>query len=496
MSNQPLSERQQAIADELSKALRPRMEQLLHEVASLLASTAHTHPFGPTEFTLRDLIHDATADLMTTALRGKKNGYVGASVVCPECQQAAGFQGHRPRKAVSLFGEIQFCRAYYYCGRCGQGYFPFDEQAALSPRHLTPATEELVTLSGTLSDGFAEAATKVLPKMASLRVSTSTVERTTEDAGGCVGDSLERGETFGDKVAWDWRRDKHGHTVAYVSVDATSVPQQGSKGAKADGRMPYVAMVYNPPPEKANKPQTAATTATESEQLAVPAPATTAKAKAATQMQARYLAGLYTLPLLGLLLRRQAQQVGMEKAEQWIGLSDGGNGLEEFLRQNFNRESLVIILDFYHPASRLEELARLWHPGAEEQAKALAQQWCSRLKQQGGEALLAQLRALPPPKGKAVRAKYQEMLTYLDNQQHRMNYPSYVAQGWHIGSGPVESACKTVVNQRLKLAGMRWKEKGTDNVCHLRALLRSEKGQWDAFWSRRVNKGSIFYQPK
>jgi hypothetical protein len=42
---------------------------------------------------------------------------------------------------------------------------------------------------------------------------------------------------------------------------------------------------------------------------------------------------------------------------------------------------------------------------------------------------------------------------------------------------------------------MRWKERGTDNVCHLRALLRSSK-QWDHFWGRRLNKGSIFYQPK
>jgi hypothetical protein len=41
-----------------------------------------------------------------------------------------------------------------------------------------------------------------------------------------------------------------------------------------------------------------------------------------------------------------------------------------------------------------------------------------------------------------------------------------------------------VVGQRLKLAGMRWGEDGAHAVCHLRALYRSEKGQWDAFWNR------------
>ena len=65
-----------------------------------------------------------------------------------------------------------------------------------------------------------------------------------------------------------------------------------------------------------------------------------------------------------------------------------------------------------------------------------------------------------------------------------MDYPGYVAKGWQIGSGPVESACKTVVGQRLKGGGMRWGEGGADAVCHLRALFRSAGGQWEAFWSR------------
>ena len=47
--------------------------------------------------------------------------------------------------------------------------------------------------------------------------------------------------------------------------------------------------------------------------------------------QARYLAGLYALEELGTQLRRQAGQVGMNQAQQWIALSDGGAGLEQFM---------------------------------------------------------------------------------------------------------------------------------------------------------------------
>lgn len=370
-------------------------------------------------------------------------------------------------------------RAYYRCP-CGENFFPFDQANSLTGRGLSLATEELAALAGCANDSFEAAADLVLLRMAGLRLSESTVERVTEDAGATLGQELQQGSTYGNARSWDWSMDKEGRTVAYFSVDATGVPQQGPNGAKADGRMPYVAMVYNPVPEMTGPPR----------------PRGLPRGGPPPRMTARYLAGLYTLPLLGLLLRKQAAQVGAEEAKQWIGLCDGGSGLEEFLRSNFNRPDLVLILDFYHPASRLEELAKVYHPHDEAKAQEKAGEWCLVLKHQGGQALLERLRSQPPPRGKAAREKHQEMVGYVENHKHKMDYPGYQKRGWQIGSGPVESACKTVVGQRLKLAGMRWGEPGTDSVCHLRALLRSEPSQWDAFWSRRLNKGSIFYQPK
>jgi len=227
-----------------------------------------------------------------------------------------------------------------------------------------------------------------------------------------------------------------------------------------------VAMVYNPVPD-------------------LPAASPYAPPAGAT-MQARYLAGLYDLDDLGLQLRRQAWQVGMEHADVWIGLTDGGNGLEDFVRRNFPRD-VVLILDFWHPAQDLAELAALLHPTDAAQAAAQAQQWCQVMKQEGGKGIVRTLEALAlPPRAKAAREKHSAVLGYLRNNVHRMDYPRYTANGWLIGSGAVESACKTVVGQRLKLAGMRWGEEGTDAVCHLRALFRSEPGQWQAFWRRQV----------
>jgi hypothetical protein len=412
-------------------------------------------------------------------------------VNCPHCQQAAPFHGYRSRKPLSLFGSLPCSRAYYHCGRCGEGLCPWDDAVGLTPKRLTPAAEELATLAGTLGDSFEEAAQEILPRLAGLRLGESSVERTTEDAGQRLGEILDQQHTLGPKSApWQWHKDLAGRTCAYASVDAVTVHQQGPKASAAPSRMPYVAMVYNPVPDLKAAAEMVQRLAGDGSPEAAAAQAA-AKAAATPQerqrMRARYLAGLYSLEELGLLLRGQARQVDMEKAELWLALSDGGNGLEDFLRQNFNRADLVVILDFHHPAEDLEELARLVHKGDEEAAKKQAENWCQTMKYQGGRKLLEELLTLDCPQRAEVRKRYEEVLGYISNNVHRMDYPYYISQGWQIGSGPVESACKTVVNARMKLAGMRWGADGTDAVCHLRALFKSEKGQWDAFWQRSVN---------
>ena len=196
----------------------------------------------------------------------------------------------------------------------------------------------------------------------------------------------------------------------------------------------------------------------------------------------RYLAGLYTLEELGPLLRHQGGQVGMDAAQQWIALTDGGNGLEAFLDVNFPRA--VKVLDFQHAAGNLTALAKLLRPGSA--ADPLWAGWCHTLKHAGGAQLLKALGRLQPRRMTAAcRTEYERVLGYVGRNVARMDYPAYLRRGWQIATGAVESACKTVVNQRLCLGGMRWGEDGSDAVAHLRALYRSDPDQWDGFWSER-----------
>jgi len=313
---------------------------------------------------------------------------------------------------------------------------------------LSRGAAQAVTLAGTLGS-FAEAATKVLPTLTGLRVSESTVERTTEGAGQRVGERLAAGETFGPPTPWKWTKDADGKTCGYVSADLTGVGMQGPNGVTAEGRMAAVGMVWN----------------------------------AGVEGQVRYVCGLTGgLAALGDPLRRQAGQVGLDAAERWVAVTDGGSGIEDWVRTNFPRVEAVV-LDFYHAAEHLSAWAKALHPVAAE-AEAVTSAWCHRLKHEGGPAVLAALgRVDVSGRSAEVREAHRALVGYFANQVHRMDYPTYRAKGWLIGSGPVEAACKQVVNQRLKGTGMRWGEAGADAVCHLRALFRSEKGQWDACWA-------------
>jgi len=324
----------------------------------------------------------------------------------------------------------------------------------------TPAAREVIGLIGVL-EPFEEGARRVLPRLSGLNVSGSRVQRTTEAIGDDVAARRAAGETFGPARVWGWNHDASGRSVAYVSLDATGVLQQGPHAEKAEGRMPWVAAVFNPQPTSETK-------------------------RSRRVWEARYVSGLMSLEEIGRQLRQECLAVGVGEADVVIGLTDGGNGLEDCLLDALGgiAKEIEFILDFYHASEHLLEFAKVFLP-QEEPRRRQVEQWCCTLKHQGGQALYEELQSLDLSAASAAGVEASRILLgYLGRNLHRMDYPRYIARGWQIGSGVIESACKGVVCQRMKSRGMRWRERGTTALCQLRALYKSQPELWTLYWQR------------
>lgn len=135
----------------------------------------------------------------------------------------------------------------------------------------------------------------------------------------------------------------------------------------------------------------------------------------------------------------------------------------------------VQILDFYHAIEKLAAFCSAQYTEVQQR-----REWLEQKREQllggGVEQLIAELEKVIGRNGEATRAK-EEVLCYYQNNKNRMRYDRYRQQGLLIGSGPVEAAHRTVVQQRLKRSGQRWSREGAQQIVNLRACRKSN--QWN-----------------
>ena len=133
------------------------------------------------------------------------------------------------------------------------------------------------------------------------------------------------------------------------------------------------------------------------------------------------------------------------------------------------------ILDFWHAMEYAWGYARLQFGEGARRADQWTRRVAADLKAGQVHAVLARLPQLQPRSPEAAAAR-EALVRYYTTHAHRMRYDEYLARGYGIGSGAVESAHKQVVHARLRQAGMRWSVRGAQHVLALRALLLN--GQW------------------
>jgi hypothetical protein len=140
----------------------------------------------------------------------------------------------------------------------------------------------------------------------------------------------------------------------------------------------------------------------------------------------------------------------------------------------------VEVLDFYHATEHLgTALGAAYGEGTlPYQARWETLRTVLRDDPQGVDKVIGALERLRTryPRRQALH----KTLAYFREHRHRMRYADLQARNLPIGSGVVEAACKTLVSQRLKRAGMRWRTEGGQAILTFRALCQS--GRFERAW--------------
>jgi hypothetical protein len=165
-------------------------------------------------------------------------------------------------------------------------------------------------------------------------------------------------------------------------------------------------------------------------------------------------------------------------AQELIFLGDGAEWIWNLVQEHY--PEAVQIVDWFHATEYIAPVAN-----AAFADKAKRQAWSDQLRTDLWDGQLAQVIAAFERLSEHQRAgeAATKAVTYFTNNQHRMAYPTYRAQGYQIGSGTIESGCKQIVSQRLKVAGAIWDLDNAIQTAKARAALLSD--QWQTITARR-----------
>ena len=171
-----------------------------------------------------------------------------------------------------------------------------------------------------------------------------------------------------------------------------------------------------------------------------------------------------------------AQRMRRE-AERRVILGDGAQCIWRIAGEDY--PGALQIVDLWHAKKKLWDVAKALYGSAKAQHQPWADARCDDLEQGRIDPLLATLRTHADRCQEAAQCA-----DYIAKNRSRMRYPEFRQQGLCVGSGVVESGCRSVVG-RLKRSGMYWTVANANAILALRCCLLS--GRYEDFWANRAD---------
>lgn len=374
---------------------------------------------------VKRIIQDERAD-------AKGTGYVGTRLRC-RCGARAKFKGLNRKSIISLSGVHRIRRAYYYCASCRSGWCPLDIRLHLGREECTPRVRGLaVRFCSYLPFQLAASELEII---CGIKLATSTMQSYAQSVGRRLQEhwALMEEQLFEGRIA----ESNHRPSNLHVAMDGVFIFVDG------DWREVKLGCAYQ-------------------------------KSKRGGVDRAHYYATLNRSAKFGRRMRVLAYQSGAENCRDVAVIGDGIPWIWKEAAKYFPRR--VQILDFFHVTQHLWQVANARFGSETEEGRSwMADQKSNLLANQVGRVLV-NVSQWPTQEKEHCELK-RKTVDYLQEHLSRAQYQTFERQGYHIGSGVIESGCKTVVQARMKGAGMRWGASGAEAMLHVCAHWRSNSVQ-------------------
>jgi len=436
------------------------VNQLVGDFAAKVVSEVKMHPtvtLAEIESELRQMLQRVGAQALGAALTGLEQRYPAGSIRCA-CGGQAAYMYRREAKIVSLFGRVSYRRAYYVCSVCHQGCCPLDIHYGIEPGQISAALATQLALLG-VQTSFEEASV-LAARLLLVDVSENSIRKETQQFGELQMGMEARHVAQSQELAWLTQRTQthEAHpTRLYGSLDGTIIPLlDGWRELKAGCWYEVERLPPTPTPLRVGE-----------------LPALRAK-------HMRYYADIADADRFSQLVWATGVANQADVADELVFVADGATWIWNLVEQNFPQA--VQIVDWYHAVSYLPPVAEAAfgkHP-------LQAQAWLTQVETDLWEGRIHQVRAacqalLDQGVATELAAK---ALSYFTHHAHRMDYARFRRNGYQIGSGTMESACKQIATLRLKRPGAAWSEDGARKTAKARAAWLSH--QWDPLATQRA----------
>jgi hypothetical protein len=335
-----------------------------------------------------------------------------------ECGQEGKRVSQREAQVLSVFGWTTYRRSYYQC-ECGTRWFALDQEHDLRAGQATKGMSRLLGLAG-VTVSFEEASRQIQEYL-QVDVCANTIRQETQR----IGQKQAKREQNWIEQSQDLEylqereRQPQGIKRMYGSIDGAFVPlEEEWKEAKTVSWY-QVGSRYG------------------KEELHA--------------QEIAYYTSLETAETFGELLWGTGVHHQVDRSSELIFVCDGAAWIWKLVTQYF--PNAIQIVDWYHASQYL-------HAVADELSPPKKDNWLTEMKTllwEGQiEDIIQECRSLLMPVGYPA----ERLISYYTNNLERMQYADFRSNGYFIGSGTVESACKQIVTMRLKRSGARWTQQG------------------------------------